>query len=700
VEGHDEEDGVPGGDGAGEGDAFPELGGDGALAGSGDEPDTWEPPVDEDGLPVALDDEVEQDDLDADAEAWGELPLPEPEDELGGRREALDRWGGSTETGIRNRGAGFFRIANMPALERGGRSRRRWLIDPAGNPVWGVGVNTVFRTAGITLEEGGANTMLAHLSRYRTARPMDWLDHAATREWDRVGPGVDGELGFMFNNVGGFGHTNDVGGYTPPWPGVTNAVNPINRYAPYGVVLTTHVCGEVDDASAPAPCPNASFALAGASGRPIGQRRVRNQRGMRVGENLATMGDPYNPRFRDYLRTKWAPVVNEVVEVRADMSPVTRRDDPKLMYYWMGNEDGLFDHVVGAPPGVVDLRQYVWAACPDTETTGAARPPLADRWRSPRCAPEALEAYLRSRYDHDLGRLNRAWRREFGSWTSIRARDNRPTPGVRTGRRRCNEDCGADLQRFVRRLIRQWVEVTTGTIRELDPNHLVSSPRLAIASARSYCWFGLGARCREEFTIGPTLNGRVLRAGRRVSGSSLYSPWSLLTRRGAGGFDLISINAYSHNGRAGYESPWFASGIRKISSEAHMPVLVSEFGIRTDYADRTVRRLRWTNRAGALSFVREDGREPIEELQKRRGTYYGHDIRQFMSSRSIIGASLHRWADYYETGGRRRQMNMGIVDPRGAPYTEMFGTGDRARGIRATNEALYTILRRQTGGRF
>lgn len=612
---------------------------------------------------------------------------------------ARDRWDGVTGTGIRGLGPGFFRVASFPALEGGGRSRRRWIIDPDGNPYWGVGINTVLRTAGITLDEGAGNTMRAYLARFQMPRPTDWLDWAAQREWDRMGRGDDGELGFYFNNVGGFGHINDVPDYVPPFA-VSRSVNPMNRYAPYGVVLTTHVCEEAPADRPPPACANRHFALASASGRPIGQRRVRSQRGQLGGENLATMGDPYNPAFRALLQARWRPTVEEVVEVRADGTPVTRRDDPKLMYWWLGNEDGLFDHIVGAPRGVVDLRQYLWAPCPATEADGTPRPPAADRWRSPRCAPEALEAFLREKYSHRLDALNRAWDRGFGAWTSIAAPRNRPTPGIRTGSRRCNAECGEDLQRFVRKLIRQWVIVTTTTLRELDPNHLISSPRLAVGQEDDYCFYGLGAECREVFTRGATVDGRVLRSSRRVPTSDLFSPWPLLRRNGQAGFDLISINAYSHNGRAGYVQPWFRLGIRKMAAESGLPVLVSEFGIRTDYENRTVRGLRWTNRAGAASFVREDGTEPIAELQRRRGVYYRHDILQFMSHRDIVGATLHRWADYYEIDGRRRQMNMGVVDPRGEAYTEMFGIGDRVRGVRATNEGLYTLLRKQTGGAF
>ena len=501
-----------------------------------------------------------------------------------------DRWGGLAGSGVATTATGFFHIERPPGAER------VWLVDPDGNPFWSVGLNTVLRTA-------NAPDIAGYLTRLAD------FDQVARIEWDRLTDGAAGGYGYFFNSVPGFGETNDLE------PGVPS---PITRHAPYGVRLSVSV---------PVSSP---LAMRSAGGKVLGD-----------GDSTATLGDPFDPAYRELLADRWRQQV--------------RPDDPNLLVYWLDNEIGLFDHPLHLPPGTRDMRLWIWRPCPDGSTIEA-----------PRCASHALGRYLADRYGGDVAALSAAWGRSFGSFDEVLAA--RPAPGSASPERRCEGACEEDMQQFQRVLWRRWVTVWTGLVRELDPNHLVGSPRMMLASSTSYCFWGVPG-CTAVWT-----DGRRVKASDRVT----YSPFRLFRRNGPYGFDVIGVNVYSRVNRRGYDQPWLRDGFHKMVRESGLPIWVSEFGVRARIDG-------WTNSGGAPSFVPRD--TPSEE-QRTRGAYYQYDMAQFGMFRSVVGASFHRWADRYLPD---TQMNMGIIHRDGSRWTGMDA------GIRGWNQGIYTRLRQMTG---
>ena len=440
-------------------------------------------------------------------------------------------------------------------------------------------------------------------------RRLPDFNEVARLEWLRMSTGTATSEGYQFNSTPGFSVENDIA------PGT---VSPIIRFAPYGVRLTVSV---------PVSSP---LAMRSAGGKVLGAT-----------DSSATLGDPFNPAYRAHLAAAWAGDI--------------RRDDPNLLVYWLDNEIGLFDRPLHAPRGTRDMRLWIWSICPAGSSID-----------QPACAPHALGRFLRDRYAGDPGRLSRAWGKSFPSFDAVLAA--RPTPGSSDPTRRCDGACEQDLQRFQRVLWRKWVVEWTGLLRELDPNHLVGSPRMAIGTSDLYCFWGIEG-CTAWFT-----DGRRVKAGSGVA----YSPFALFRRNGPYGFDLIGVNAYSRPDHRGYDNPWLTDGFHAMMRESGLPIFVSEFGIRARIEG-------WSNSGGANSFV--PPAEPERE-QELRGEFYAFDMAHFGNFRAVLGASYHRWADRYSG---EEQMNMGIVHRDGTAWTAFH---DR---IRRFNLGTYRRLQRLTG---
>ena len=521
----------------------------------------------------------------------GDEPPEDFLDDLTDPRAAVgrDRFGGLTGSGLATTRTGFFHIVRPSGAER------VWLVDPDGNPWYGVGINTVLRTANVPEIE-------AYLKR------LPDFNEVARLEWDRLSTGAAGGFGYFFNGSLGFVTENDI----------TAGINPVTRYAPYGERLPVSV--PID----------APFVMKSAGGKVLG-----------ASDSSATLGDPFNPAYRDHLAAAWAPRI--------------RRDDPNLIVYWLDNEIGLFDWPLHLPPGTRDMRIWIWSACPAGSSID-----------QPACAPHAFGNFLKGRYQGDPARLSRAWGKSFASFDAVLAA--RPTPGSKDAARRCQGECEQDMQRFQRVLWRKWVVVWTGLVRELDPNHLVGSPRMAIGNSSLYCFWGIDG-CTARFT-----DGRRVRAGSGVT----YSPFALFRRNGPYGFDLIGVNAYSRADRRGYDRPWLANGFHTMMRESGLPIFVSEFGIRARIEG-------WTNSGGATAFVPHADPEREQEL---RGEFYAWDMAHFASFRGVVGASFHRWADRYIA---EEQMNMGVVHRDGTRWSAF---DDR---IRRWNIGTYSRLKKLTG---
>jgi hypothetical protein len=490
-------------------------------------------------------------------------------------------------------GTGFWRLA------RPAGAQRTWLFSPDGRATFLLGVNTVMRDVRLDDEP-----RCAGIGRYiRRHDPT----RAAHLEWARLSTGVSGGLRvpgpFWFNSVGAFSEGNDFddsGGDSymirPPDQGGAGA--------PYAVVLPVGPRGD--------------------------DRALKDEHGnvLRAGFAERRMGDPFNPRFLADL------------DAMAARDVAARRADPRLQMWFAGNEIGIFD-VAGHGTGVRDFRRWIWSDVPPG--SGIDRPG---------CARHALAAFLRDLYGGSIGDLNAAWRSAYPDFAAIVDRGPRPVPRVHD----CDGRCGNDLQRFVHDvLLREWVRAVTTRVRAADPDHLLASPRMAVAGARQYRFWTDGSRRGPDHWVDAP--GEALGAdGALVR----HSPFDLLARDGAAGFDLVAINAYT--GAPTFPRPWFTDGLHRIQRESGLPVLISEFGIRARIDG-------WSNRGGAPAFVPH---EDAFDDQQQRGRRYSSQIDQFIGFRDIIGAVWHAWSDRFNPSEPAVQINLGLVQ-----------CADAARGMRA-----------------
>lgn len=454
-------------------------------------------------------------------------------------------------------------------------SARTWLVSPEGERVFWLGVNTVMRD--------------------KTCDGiLDWIRRtdastAAHVEWARLSSGASGDetndAPYCFNSVGGFSDTNDFddeGGDS--W--MIRATEAGGAGAPYGVVLTVDAAGD--------------------------DRALRDEHGtvLRGGFAEARIGDPYNPAFAADLQAR----------VEADVQP--RVGDPRLQMWFLGNEIGLFDRAVDDGPGVRDVRRWIWSQCPAGSSLD-----------EPQCAPDALLAWLRERYG-DIAALDIAWEADFADFAAIAA--TKPVPYVHD----CNLACREDLQRFVHdELLRRWIALVTTTVRATDPDHLLTTPRLAAASSATYRFWTPDSDVWAEAPDVPLPH----------DGDVVYSPFDLFARDGDAGFDLVAINVYE--GDTTFEEPWLGDGLTRIHERSGLPIVISEFSIRARIEG-------WSNRGGAGAFV-PDGDDVDDNIQ--RGAYYRAQIEQFASYPFVLGASWHAWSDRYLAADPAHQIDMGLV---------------------------------------
>ena len=515
---------------------------------------------------------------------------------------------------------GFWRLA------RPAGTRRSWLIAPDGHAVFLLGVNTVMRD---TRRRG--TPRCASIRRYiRRVDPTT----AAHVEWARLSDGFSGGHSvprpYWFNSVGAFSEINDFddsGGDSymirPPELGGAGA--------PYAVVLDVAPRGD--------------------------DRALKDEAGDVLSSGLGDqrLGDPFNPAFLSDLDA----LVEELV--------AARRGDARLQMWFAGNEIGIFD-VAAHGGGVRDLRRWIWSDVPAGSSI--------DR---PACARHALAAFLRDIYAGSVGALNAAWDSRYPDFSAIVDGGPRPVPYVHD----CNHRCRDDLQRFVHdRLLREWVRAVTLRIRAADPDHLIASPRLAIATpARYRFWRGRSHSDFDRWAEPPTApvgdDGPLVR----------YCPFDLLARDGAAGFDLAAVNGYT--GAVTFPRPWFTDGIHKLQRLSGLPVLISEFGIRARIEG-------WSNRGGAGAFV---PRAAPAAQQRERGERYRSQIDQFIGFRNVVGATWHAWSDRFNATDTRLQINLGLVQCTDRAHA--MQAGRRWRPIDAliaeTNRTVMARIAAKTG---
>lgn len=515
---------------------------------------------------------------------------------------------------------GFWRI------ERPADSERTWLVSPVGNRVWVRGVNTVMRDT----RRDGEPRCEGIRSYIRRHTPTV----AANVEWARLSDGSSGGYTvpkpYYFTSVGAFSNTNDFDG-SGGLSYMVRAKDAGGAGAPYSVVVT------------PAPRDD-SYVL-------------RNENGtiIQSGITRSKIGDPYNPAYHADLDARFAERV------------APYRDDPRLMMWFLGNENGMFDKGAKGAAGVRDFRRWIWSQCP----AGASID-------NPTCARYAAAAFLRSRYGGDLGALNGAWDASYASFSDIVDGNRKPVPY----RQHCNLTCREDLQRFVHDgLLREWVVQVTTRLRAADPNHLVATPRLALGSSAGFRFFDGTESDRPDVWV-----DSGTRVGRNRA-DIRYTPYDLFARSGAAGFDVIAVNVYT--GSAEFPRPWFTDGIHKLQQQSGLPVFISEFSVRARIPG-------WSNRGGAGAFVPRNDSLPD---QQQRGQRYRAQIKQLVGFRHIVGAAWHAWSDRYMAGNDAVQINMGLVqchDPaRGHQAGRRWDNLDDE--VRDTNRRVYQYIANRTG---
>jgi hypothetical protein len=502
---------------------------------------------------------------------------------------------------------------------------RTWLIAPDGTPTFLLGVNTVMRD---TRAEGRARC--AGIGAYiRRADPST----AAHVEWARLATGESAghtvPRPYHFNSVGAFSHLNDF----DDSGGDSYMIRPPERGgagAPYCVVLD--------------PAPRGD------------DRALRDESGtvLRSGFGERPVGDPFNPAFHRDLDAL----------VEREVGP--RAGDPGLQLWFAGNETGIFD-VAGRGGGVRDLRRWVWSDVPAGSSIDA-----------PTCSRHGLAAFLRDRYDGSIDALNAAWEAAYRDFVDVVESPRRPVPYVHDANLRARED----LQRFVHdELLPRWIGAVTTRIRAADPNHLVATPRLAIASPAAYrFWSGRGEAEPDHWAEAPRA---LVGAG---TADVRYRPFDLLARTGDAGFDLVAINGYT--GQPRFPAGWFEEGVRRIRVEAGLPVLVSEFGLRARIDG-------WSNRGGAQAFVPHT--DSFDD-QRQRGTRYRSQLEQFIAA-GILGACWHAWSDRFIAADRSLQINLGLVrcsdPPRGMAPGDRWPRLDNE--VAETNRTIYERIASLTG---
>lgn len=530
--------------------------------------------------------------------------------------------GGSGQGGSTGQGGGA--PGSYWHLESPADSERTWLVTPEGERVFGLGVNTVMRDKTC---DGIVDNWIRR----------DAPTVTANVEWARIGSGESNghtvANPYCFNSVGAFSETNDF----DDSGGDSYMIRPAEAGgagAPYSVVVDTGPEGN--------------------------DRALKDESGNLLlgGFSDDTIGDPYNPAFWADLDAKFATKV------------APRKDDPRLQMWFADNEIGLFDRAASGGQGVRDFRRWLWSDCP------AGSSPAA-----PSCARHALAAFLSNRYAGSLAALNAAWESGYpgDDFAVIVDVGPRPVPYVHD----CNLACRTDLQVFVHEgLLKQWIAQVTTRIRAQDPNHLVATPRLAVADAKSYRFWAPASSADPDFwsdepaTPVPTDTAAVR-----------YSPFDLFGREGDAGFDLVAINVYT--GHATFETPWFSDGIHKIQDLSGLPVYISEFSVRAKIDG-------WTNKGGSPSFVPSaDGTDD----QVQRGAYYQSQIEQLVSYRRIVGANWHAWSDRFTAADDAHQINMGLFQcddpPRGFTAGARWQEIDDRIG--ETNCGIMAVIEAKTG---
>ena len=219
-------------------------------------------------------------------------------------------------------------------------------------------------------------------------------------------------------------------------------------------------------------------------------------------------------------------------------------------------------------------------------------------------------------------------------------------------------------------------------VRDGDANHLLASPRLAIATPSQYrFWNGPEDPQPERWVEPPgdrlAATARPSATARLICSATTAPRVSILSRSTA----TPALPTFAR--------PWFTDGVHKIQRESGLPTIISEFGIRARIPG-------WSNRGGAGAFV--PSADAIDD-QIQRGQRYRSQLEQFIGFRHMVGAVWHAWSDRYIPDDTSLQINLGLVQctdtRRGMNAGRRWDGPDRL--IAETNRSILQRIAANTG---
>jgi len=225
------------------------------------------------------------------------------------------------------------------------------------------------------------------------------------------------------------------------------------------------------------------------------------------------------------------------------------------------------------------------------------------------CRQELAE-WLAIRFNNDIANLNNGWSDDQKKYNytnfqeiSEKIPDQDPT-----------KICENDLRKFVRHLVKTYVDFTVETIRKYDKDHLIISNRFAL--------------------------GNKTKALQRVDDFiDLF-----------GRYDILCTNLYAESG--GSYSPDQMALLQYLHEKTSRPLLIGEWSFHANESNIPLDR--W---GGKIVATMED-----------RGRAYERTLLSWSHLPYMVGAHFYKWGNGYGPVGRYRGRNSGIINDQNDPY--------------------------------
>jgi len=221
-----------------------------------------------------------------------------------------------------------------------------------------------------------------------------------------------------------------------------------------------------------------------------------------------------------------------------------------------------------------------------------------------------LAAWLADVFDNKIDKLNEAWSEknityDYKTFMDISTHipDQNPTAA-----------CETDLRKFVRYLIKSYIEFTIETIRKYDKDHLIISNR-----------FALGNRTKAIERVDDYID--------------------LFSR-----YDILCTNLYAQSG--GSYSPDQMALLQYLHEKTNRPLLIGE----------------WSFHANESNIPLDYWGGKIVDTMQDRGNAYERSMFSWAYLPYMVGAHFYKWGNGYGPVGRYRGRNSGLVNDQNEPY--------------------------------